>query len=361
MAAPLLALTLGYDNAAVGLLIALVAVPQVLLALPAGRLADRRGVKMPVRLSVVIAMTGGAMAAIWPIFPVVCVSALFAGAAIIASAVALQRHVGRGVETPDQLKHVFSWLGLAPAFANFVGPLAVGLAIDHFGYRGAFILLAALPVVGWLWIRTAHELPAEPSPPAKSGTAWTLWREPKFRRLLLMNWFMSASWDVHGFVVPVLGHERGLAASVIGTILGAFAVAAAAIRVAMPVVGARLVEWKLITGALAITAILFAIYPFASSAFAMGLCSALIGVTVGSVQPMVMSLMHQITPPHRHGQAVAMRLLMINASSVAMPLLFGLAGGVMGVSALFWIMGVVLGLGSRLGLGLRGLGDGGPH
>jgi hypothetical protein len=41
-----------------------------------------------------------------------------------------------------------------------------------------------------------------------------------FRRLLLMNWALSSCWDVHTFVVPILGHERGLSASVIGTILG---------------------------------------------------------------------------------------------------------------------------------------------
>ena len=32
----------------------------------------------------------------------------------------------------------------------------------------------------------------------------------------------------------------------------------------------------------------------------------------GTVQPMVMSLLHQVTPPHWHGEAVVMRLLMVN-------------------------------------------------
>jgi hypothetical protein len=77
--------------------------------------------------------------------------------------------------------------------------------------------------------------------------AWDLLREePLFRRLMLVNWFLSSAWDVHTFVVPVLGHERGLAASVIGTILGAFAAAAALIRVVMPMLAARVREWVLI-------------------------------------------------------------------------------------------------------------------
>jgi hypothetical protein len=60
--------------------------------------------------------------------------------------------------------------------------------------------------------------------------------DPGFRRLLLVNWLLSSCWDVHTFVVPVLGHERGLSASVIGSILGAFAIAAALIRVLLPVI-----------------------------------------------------------------------------------------------------------------------------
>ncbi len=343
MAAPLLALTLGYDKAAVGVLLALFALPQVVLALPAGRWTDRRGVKVPIRASVVVCALGAAIAVAWPIYPVLCVSALCSGAGIAAAAIALQRHVGRAARTPTQLKQAFSWLSMAPALSNFVGPFATGFAIDHAGYRGAFVVLAVLPVIGWLCIRATQELPDNHAAAANGGTAWALWREPGFRRLLLLNWFTAASFDVHGFVVPVLGHERGFSASVIGSILGSFAIAAAAVRVAMPFMAARLREWMMISVALGVAALSFFVYPFVSSPIAMALCSAAIGLSVGAVQPMVMSLLHQITPPHRHGQAVAMRLLMINASSVAMPVLFGAAGGFAGVSALFWMMGVVVG------------------
>ena len=361
MAAPLLALALGYDKVAVGVLLALFALPQVVLALPAGKWADRRGVKVPIRYSVVVAALGGALAAAWPVYPVLCVSALLAGASIGAAAIALQRHVGRAARTSAQLKSAFSWLSMAPALSNFVGPFATGFIIDHAGYRGAFVLLATLPLVGWLSIRATQESPNNHVAATNRETAWKLWLEPGFRRLLLLNWFTAASFDVHGFVVPVLGHERDLSASAIGTILGSFAIAAAAVRVALPVVAARLREWMLISAALGLAAFSFFVYPFAHSAIAMAVCSAAIGASVGSVQPMVMSLLHQVTPPHRHGEAVAMRLLMINASSVAMPVLFGATSGFVGVSGVFWIMGAIVGLGSRLGLALRGIGDRSQH
>jgi sugar phosphate permease len=87
---------------------------------------------------------------------------------------------------------------------------------------------------------------------------------------------------------------------------------------------------------------LFAIYPFMESALAMGVCSALLGLVLGTIQPMVMSTLHQITPAHRHGEALGLRLMAINGSSVLMPMLFGAAGAAVGVSALFWSVGVMV-------------------
>jgi dipeptide/tripeptide permease len=84
------------------------------------------------------------------------------------------------------------------------------------------------------------------------------------------------------------------------------------------------------------------------TAAGMGFCSLLLGASLGSVQPMVMSMLHQITPEHRHGEAVAMRIMAINASSVSMPLLFGAAGSVVGISAVFWVVGAVVASGVRV-------------
>lgn len=354
LAAPLLALRQGYSEAAVGVLLALFALTQVVLALPAGRYADRKGLKRPMAFCVIAAAFGAGLAAAFPVFPILCVSALLTGGATGAASIALQRHVGRAAETPTELKQVFSWLSIGPAISNFVGPFCAGLVIDHGGFRPAFLLMAFLPLFAWFFVRTVRELPPVVRPEGTHATpAWHLLREPMFRRLLLVNWFLSSCWDVHTFVVPVIGHERGLSASVIGTILGGFAVAAALIRLLIPLVAGHLREWAVIAGAMASTALLFAVYPFLQTALAMGSCSVLLGVALGTVQPMVMSTLHQITPEHRHGEAVALRVMAINASSVAMPMLFGLAGTFVGIGGVFWFVGAVVGLGSRLAWGLR--------
>jgi MFS family permease len=354
MAAPLLALREGYSEAAVGVLLALFALTQVFLALPAGRYADRQGLKRPVAFSVVVAALGAGIAVAFPIFPVLCLSALMTGGATGAASIALQRHVGRAAQNPTQLKQVFSWLAIGPAVSNFLGPFSAGLVIDHAGFRYAFLLMALLPLATWFWVRQTKELPpVVRAEGEKPGRAWDLAREPMFRRLLIINWILSSCWDVHTFVVPVLGHERGLSASVIGSILGAFAVAAAVIRVVLPLIAERVSEAAVVSAAMVVTAVLFGVYPLLHSPVAMGLCSVLLGLALGSVQPMIMSTLHQITPHARHGEALGLRLMAINASSVVMPMLFGLTGAVIGIAGVFWFVGAVVGGGAHSASKLR--------
>lgn len=362
LAAPLLALQQGYSAAVVGVLLALFALTQVFLALPAGRFADRHGLRLPLAMAVSAASGGSALAAMFPVFPVLCLAALLTGGATGVAVIALQRHVGRAAAGTTQLRKVFSWLAISPAAANFVGPFAAGLLIDHAGqaagdltgYRFAFLLLALLPLVCWLMVRQTKELPMQkPAVDAPKQRAWDLLRQPMFRRLLFVNWLQSSAWDVHTFVLPLLGHERGLSASVIGSILGAFAVAAAAIRLLLPLLASRVSERNVITASNIITALMFALYPLMDSALGMGLCSVMLGLALGAVQPMVMSMLHQITPHERHGEALGLRLMTINASSVLMPMLFGAAGALMGVAGLFWIVGGVVAAGTGAARGLK--------
>jgi len=348
MAAPLMALRTGHSPLAVGVLLALFALAQVFLALPAGRFADRHGLKKPLKHAVQLATVGAALAVAWPVFGVLCVSALVCGAATGLAMIALQRHVGQLATDATQLKQVFSWMAMGPSLSNFLGPFVAGLLIDAHGFRAAYLLLALLPSLAWLCVRgaTEHARP-EQVRPASSGSSWNLLRQPDFRRLMLVNWLLSSCWDVHTFMVPVLGHERGLSATAIGTILGAFALAATAIRVVLPWVASRLREAAVIGSAMVCTALLFGLYPLAHAAWAMVGLSVLLGLALGSVQPMIMSTLHQITPPHRHGEALALRAMAINGSSVLMPMLFGTLGSVVGVGGVFWAVGAVVGLGSR--------------
>ena len=204
------------------------------------------------------------------------------------------------------------------------------------------------------WVRQVQELPAivvDPEQPKRS--AWDLFKLPLFRRMLWINWVMASCWDVHTFVVPLMGHEQNLSASAIGSILGGFAIAAALIRVALPSLVHRVQEWQMISGSMVITCVLLVLYPLSQGAWMMGVCSVFLGFSLGVIQPMLMSMLHQITPHERHGEAIGLRLMAINASSVAMPMLFGVAGAFLGSAGVFWSVAAWVGVSTRTALRLK--------
>jgi len=67
-----------------------------------------------------------------------------------------------------------------------------------------------------------------------------------------------------------------------------------------------------------------------------------------------MSTLHHLTPDGRYGEAIAMRAVVMNASSTAMPLIFGAAGTALGAAALFWLVGGAVACGSWVARRLPG-------
>lgn len=352
LAAPLLALRDGATPLLIGLLIGVFAAVPVLTAMFTGRMADRHGYHGPVRAAAACGIAGAlcALAAsLWPggRLPLLFAAAGLCGAGANSGFIIIMRTAGQGAHDPVEQRRVFSWLALAPALANMIGPVLAGLLIDAIGYPGTFVAMAMLPLVT---LAMARQVPREaPSPVAADRTrkhSFDLFTHPGFARLLFVNWLLSASWDVHSFLLPILGHERGFSASAIGFVLGVFAAAVTAVRLAIPVLAHRLDESRVLVGAMLVCGVTLAAYPFARAVPVMALLAVSLGLALGAVQPMVMTTLHQITPAHRHGEAIALRSMTINLSSSLMPLGFGFVGAAFGSAALFWMMGAMVGAGS---------------
>jgi MFS family permease len=356
MAAPLQALRLGYSAWSVGLLMALYAAAPVLLSLHAGRMADRQGYHRPVRIAIGLSLFGALLAlgstfaGAAASFPLLCLSAVFVGSGANLGLIVVQRRAGQAFSTSAERVRMFSWLGIAPSLANVVGPVTAGLMIDVGGFGAAHALMLALPLLTGACARWVPREPrdAAPSRPAATQSTWSLLSTPGMKRLLGVNWLLSACWDVHTFAVPILGFERGFNATTIGLIVGTFTLAVSTVRLLIPLWAHRISEVAVLRVAMVGTGAVFALYPLAYSPWLMGGCAVLLGLTLGSVQPMILSALHQMTPDGRYGEVIAMRSMVMNASSTAMPLLFGAAGTALGAAALFWLMGAVVASGSWL-------------
>jgi MFS family permease len=338
----------------VGLLLALFAGAAVLSALRAGRLADRHGYHRPMKLAVAVTVAGMlcALGSTWASegwrFALLCLAAAGTGMGTNTGMLTIQRTAGHTAGSATERVRIFSWLGVAPSFSNVVGPVAAGLMIDWGGFVAAYALLLALPVITLVSARLVPRQAPWGVAEAEQRAAWDLLRLPAFRRLLLVNGLLAMCWDVHTFAVPVLGHERGFSAGTIGLILGAFTLSVTLVRLAIPLLAHRLHEATVVRSAMVGCGLVFALYPLAPSPLWMGVCAVLLGLALGSVQPMVMSLLHDVTPGARHGEALALRSMVINASSTALPLLFGASGALVGAAALFWAAGGAVGAGSWL-------------
>ncbi len=360
LAAPLHALRDGASAWAVGVLLALFAVTAVAAALPAGRLADRLGYHRPVHAAVALSLLGGALALTSafvdaaPRFMLLCAAAAVTGAGANLGMLTIQRAAGIAARDPADRVRLFSWLGIAPSLSNVVGPVAAGLTIDAAGFGAAYALLLALPLVS---VAAARFVPrverAGDVGPDGARRSWQLLRTPGMVRLLAVNWLLSMCWDVHTFAVPIIGHERAFSASTIGLILGTFTAAVTLVRLAIPLLAERLPPRTVLAAAMAGTAVVFAAYPWAVDPWTMGALAAVLGVLLGCVQPMVLTMLHDLTPERRYGEALALRSMAINTSGALLPLAFGAAGAVVGAAPLFWAVAAAVGCGAWSTRGLR--------
>jgi MFS family permease len=227
--------------------------------------------------------------------------------------------------------------------SNALSPIIAGLLIDHVGMTAAFGFAALLPVLAWALARQVPRIPPKVFTKSfREPAAWDLFRLPAYRRLLLVNLALSAGWDAHSFVVPVVGHARGLSASSIGLVLGCFAAAATVVRLAIVRFADDIDEAKALRTAMVVAMLTFMAYAWLPGTAGLMIGSALLGVALGSVQPMILAMLHRATPPERHGQALGLRMLTVNGATVAMPVGFGLLAAATALTAPMWLMASVL-------------------
>lgn len=341
--ASLWVLNQGYGEASVGMLLSLFAVAPIVLSLWAGRLADRHGFHRPVGVGVALAFVGALLALAVQQLWAIALGCLLCGGAVAVAAVAMQREAGLMAEEPGELKKIFSWMALGPALSNAVSPIIAGLLIDHSGMTAAFAFATALPVLAWMLGRKVPRNPPKVYTQSfRDRAAWDLFRLPVYRRLLVVNLALSAGWDAHTFVVPVVGHARGLSAASIGLVLGSFAVAATVVRLAIVRFADDIDEGRALRTAMTVAMLTFFAYAWLPGTVGLICGSALLGTALGSVQPMILAMLHRATPPERHGQALGLRMLTLNGATVAMPAGFGMLAVATATAAPMWLMGSVL-------------------
>lgn len=345
----LTALQIGLSTFKVGTLVAVFAILPMLFSVHAGRWVDKVGVFRPLVIGTSLVSFGTVLPFLSQTQPALLLASVCIGIGFMLHQVATQDLLGHA--EPTQRLRNFSWMSLALAGSGFSGPLIAGLAIDHLGTRLAFGLLTLGPLMsaGGLYLMR-HSLRRANEALANSGSTRSaekrrvteLLAVPPLRRILMVNTILSGAWDTHLFVVPIFGVAIGLSATTIGMILAAFAAATFFIRLLLPFIQNRVRSWTLVRVAMATAAIDFMLYPLFTDVSVLVVLSFILGLALGCCQPSMLSLLHQYSPHGRAAEAVGVRMALINASQVTLPLTFGALGGIIGVAPLFWAYALAL-------------------
>ena len=338
------ALSLGGSPLVVGLMMSLFAALPMVLGVPAGRLVDRIGVRIPLLASTSAVAIAIALPALLPGIGSLYVAAAGVGTGFMLFHIAVQHAVGQGSAVHER-KGNFGWLALAFSTSNFVGPSVSGVSIDFLGHRATFMLLTAFSLAALLLL-VAHRarLTHTPDAPRKdrNGSALELLREPELRRVFLVTGILASAWDLFVFAMPIYGTAIGLSASTIGLILSAFAAATFIIRIALPWIQRHVREWSMITTTMAIACLAYILFPLVTTVPLLAAIAFLLGLGLGATQPSVMSLLYAKAPDGRAAEAVGVRAVVLNMSHTVLPLAFGGVGAALGMMPVFWAMAGLL-------------------
>ena len=341
------ALHQGASAAVVGVLIATFGLLPMVCALHVGRLVDRVGVRRPMIVGSLCVAVGGILPFMLPGLGWLFVAAPLMGFGFMLFQVALQRTTG-DLGAAEQRTANFGMLSLGSSAANFAGPLVAGLSIDYLGHRAAFGVLAALTVVPLVVLASGRlRLPQFTRPAERSETRGLLdlLRYPKLRRLFIVNAFVSVGWDVHTVFVPIYGTWIGLSGSEIGIVVSSFALATFVVRFAIRWIVRHANEQSILATALLGAAVVYLMLPLTHSVLLLAILSFVLGLGLGTGQPIVMSLLHTHAPAGRLGEAAGVRISLIQSMAVAVPLVFGAVGSSLGLLAVFWGAGLCVGAG----------------
>jgi len=344
----LYALELGATPLHIGLLLATYGVFPLLLAVTAGRIADRYGSRIPLIAGMIVSTIGAILPWFAPSMPLLFAAAAVTGFGFILGQVALQSLVGTLGEGKDRTRN-FNNYALIVAVADFTGPVLAGFSIDHFGHVRTYLVLAFLAATAVLTVFVlAKRVPRHRRPaPAPEGQRMSdLFRDVNMRRVLIAGAVVMTGIDLFQLYMPLYGHQVSLSASAIGMILGAAAAATFVSRALLPLLVSRYGEEKTLLYSLFLTAAMFTLIPLFSSAVVLGIICFTLGLGMGLGQPLTVMLCYRYSPAGRGGESLGLRIAINNSMHVVVPSVFGAVGAAFGLAPVFWVSAGVIAAGN---------------
>jgi len=354
MLVSLAALAAGASQFEVGLIGATFAAFPLLLAVYAGKVSDRIGMRKPVVAGALVIASGVSIPLLVPGVAGLVIAAALIGLGHIFFHVTIHNLVGAHGEGEARTKN-FATFGLGASIAVFIGPSITGFSIDGWGYRATFVLLALIALApAAIMLACPKIVPPQPAHAHKEkASARELLAIPGLRRTLIMSGVTLTGVELFSFYFPVYGREVGLSASAIGMVMSSYALAAFIVRMGMHRASRAIGEIGVLTASLFIAGATFFLVPLFSQAPLLAAVAFLLGIGLGCAQPITILLTYNHAPAGRSGEALGMRLTVNKLIQIAVPLVFGGLGTAFGLVPVFWANGAFLLLGGAVSLAER--------
>jgi len=353
-AAPIVAvLVLGVGEGQTGLLQTALTLPFVLVAVPAGLLADRLSRRRLMAASE--ALRSLALLAIlaliwlsWLTLPLLCLLGFVAVCGTVVYSVAAPALVPSLV-TPDMLGAANARVELARTVAYASGPALGGLLVGWMGAAPAFGCAAALSAIAVVLLSGLHE-PARQTAARRhalqeirEGAAFVL-HHPLLRPVFITQFiFNTASFLLLAVFVPYAVRHLGLSATFVGTTLAMYGVGMVAGALLATRVMRRL-AFGTVIGLGPVTGLVASVIMAATTLFPSPLLAGLSFFLLGAGPILwvisTTTLRQSVTPPRLLGRVSAINILSYGARPLG-SLLGAIVGGVFGAGACLYLAAVI--------------------
>ena len=352
---PLYASSFGVSPAAIGLTVAVYGLARFLLAVPAGRSADRLGRRGTLALGGAATVLGNVACALAPSYELFLGARFVAGAGAALTLTASQI-VLADITVPAERGRAMGLYSGVFAFAVGAGPFPGGILAEHFGLQTPFLAYAALggvvAVLAWLRMpETGHGSGhLETKLPPFGQQIRLLGSNPAFLLISLISFAAAVARTGALFsVVPLLVRDRlQLAPDQIG--LGLSLVSLGALVLAYPsgVLVDRLGRKSVIAPSTLISAlatVMFALAPtFAWYLLACAVWSIALGISAAAPS----AYAADTAPPGMNAAVMSTYRMLSDAGYVIGPVALGVISDVSGAPAALAVAGGLLGISALL-------------
>jgi MFS family permease len=346
-------LHLGAGPIMLGFLISLSPLLPLFLAIHAGRLTDQIGNKIPLVLGTMGTGLGLFIPFMFKSLPALFFSQLLVGASNLFFHVAIQNFIGSIGNAESRAKN-FSLFSITAAVSGILAPLLVGFSIDYLNFPITYLFLSFFSIVPSLLFLFLPSIFSETMKKEKvekkkhnftTSNVKDLLSIPSLRRVLLSSGMILTGIGLFTFYIPIYGNSIGLSATIIGMIISVYSIAFFIVRIVMPYAVKKTSEEFVLTASMAIATVPFILLPFVENPFILFVLSFLIGVGLGTGQPLSIILTYNYSPMGRTGEALGVRLTVNKFTQVTIPILFGLIGSSFGFFPVFFSNAILLVIG----------------